>query len=72
MVSGRALFPGSTVEEELKLIFQILGPPDMPRPTSIVHDTFLSMAPRLTDGVSLLTSFLTVNLLDIFLSVLFS
>lgn len=59
MASGRPLFPGSTVEEELNLITRILGPLNAPFPARNIHETLLSRAPRLhEEGISLLSSFL--------------
>lgn len=68
MACGRPLFPGSTVEEELRLIFRALGspPPDawggMAASYNIPHyqpAPLLSWAPRLdADAVDLLTKFL--------------
>lgn len=71
MACGRPLFPGSTVEEELRLIFRVLGSPpadawgglaaaySSPRcsPESLV-----TRAPRLdTDAIELLSKFLCVS-----------
>nr|CAD7595111.1 unnamed protein product [Timema genevievae] len=68
MACGRPLFPGSTVEEELRLIFRTLGSPSEDfwgRATlsySLPHyspEPLLARAPRLdTDAVDLLTKFL--------------
>ncbi|KAL0968736.1 hypothetical protein UPYG_G00271040 [Umbra pygmaea] len=73
MASGRPLFPGSTVEDELHLIFRLLGTPtDDSWPGVSALDEFRSYkfpkyktqhlinhAPRLdTDGIDLLLSFL--------------
>ncbi|KAL1129882.1 hypothetical protein AAG570_012826 [Ranatra chinensis] len=59
MACGRPLFPGSTVDEELCLIFRVLGCPETPLPVASVSDTLLSRAPRLhQDAISLLTCFL--------------
>ena len=61
MASGRPLFPGSPVEEELNLITRILGPLNSPFPSEPVHETLISRAPRLhQDGIYLLKSFLVV------------
>jgi cyclin-dependent kinase 17 len=73
MSSGRPLFPGSTVEDELLLIFRVLGTPkeeDWPgisRSEELANykfsvyqpESLVSRAPRLdTDGISLLSGFL--------------
>jgi len=73
MASGRPLFPGSTVEDELHLIFKVLGTPTEDNWPGISRseelsgykfpayspESLVSKAPRLdTDGVSLLSSFL--------------
>lgn len=73
MSSGRPLFPGATVEDELHLIFKVLGTPkeaDWPgisRSEELINYRFpeyqpenlVARAPRLdTDGISLLSGFL--------------
>ncbi|XP_066996526.1 cyclin-dependent kinase 17 isoform X3 [Anabrus simplex] len=68
MACGRPLFPGSTVEEELRLIFRALGspPPDAWGGMAASYDipqyppaSLVSWAPRLdADAVDLLTKFL--------------
>ncbi|XP_077013677.1 cyclin-dependent kinase 18 isoform X2 [Tamandua tetradactyla] len=73
MATGRPLFPGSTVKEELHLIFRLLGTPTeatWPGVTAISEfqaynfpryppQPLISHAPRLdTDGIHLLTSLL--------------
>ncbi|XP_061630418.1 cyclin-dependent kinase 17-like isoform X2 [Phyllopteryx taeniolatus] len=73
MAAGRPLFPGSTVDDELHLIFRLLGTPaeDSWPGISFVDDfkshkfpkyktqLLINHAPRLdTDGIDLLTSFL--------------
>merc|ERR1719334_1732147 len=73
MSSGRPLFPGSTVEDELHLIFKVLGSPTEEEWPGITKsedfltyrfpvyppENLIGRAPRLdTDGISLLTSFL--------------
>ncbi|XP_055454101.1 cyclin-dependent kinase 18 isoform X2 [Psammomys obesus] len=73
MATGKPLFPGSTVKEELHLIFRLLGTPteeSWPGVTSIsefraynfpryLPQPLLSHAPRLdTEGINLLTSLL--------------
>lgn len=59
MARGRPLFPGSTVDEELSLIFRVLGCPESPLPQSSVANALLTQAPRLhQDAIHLLTSFL--------------
>ncbi|XP_036058441.1 cyclin-dependent kinase 18 isoform X1 [Onychomys torridus] len=73
MATGKPLFPGSTVKEELHLIFRLLGTPTeetWPGVTSLsefraynfpryLPQPLLSHAPRLdTDGINLLTSLL--------------
>jgi len=73
MASGRPLFPGSTVEDELHLIFKVLGTPtenNWPgisrseelagyKFPSYQSESLVTKAPRLdTDGINLLTSFL--------------
>nr|CAD7568391.1 unnamed protein product [Timema californicum] len=68
MACGRPLFPGSTVEEELRLIFRTLGTPSedfwgsAALSYSLPHyspEPLLARAPRLdTDAVDLLTKFL--------------
>lgn len=71
MSSGRALFPGSTVEDELHLIFKTLGTPNrnMLPPSKldlVIHnysptEPLAHRVPRLdTDGLELLHKFLTV------------
>ena len=43
MACGRPLFPGSTVEDELHLIFKVLGTPtEATWPSISQHDEFLS------------------------------
>jgi len=74
MASGRPLFPGSTVEDELHLIFKVLGTPTednwpaMHRSEELLAykfphytaESLVARAPRLDpDGISLLTSFLS-------------
>ncbi|XDV24493.1 hypothetical protein PO909_028639 [Leuciscus waleckii] len=73
MAAGRPLFPGSTVEDELHLIFRLLGTPtedSWPGISSIEEfksynfpkykpQPFINHAPRLdTEGIELLLSFL--------------
>ncbi|EHB13854.1 Serine/threonine-protein kinase PCTAIRE-3 [Heterocephalus glaber] len=73
MATGRPLFPGSTVKEELHLIFRLLGTPTeetWPGVTTLpefraynfpayLPQPLLSHAPRLdTDGINLLTGLL--------------
>uniref|UniRef100_A0A8C5AV04 Protein kinase domain-containing protein n=1 Tax=Gadus morhua TaxID=8049 RepID=A0A8C5AV04_GADMO len=73
MAAGRPLFPGSTVDDELHLIFRLLGTPteeNWPGITSIEEfksykfpkykpQPFINHAPRLdTEGIELLLSFL--------------
>ncbi|KAL4659335.1 cyclin-dependent kinase 17 [Arapaima gigas] len=73
MAAGRPLFPGSTVEDELHLIFRLLGTPtedNWPGISSIDEfksynfpkykpQPFINHAPRLdTDGIDLLLNFL--------------
>lgn len=73
MASGRPLFPGSTVEDELHLIFKVLGTPSDDTWSGIsTYEEFLfynfppyepepliNRAPRLDgDGIDLLTKFL--------------
>ncbi|XP_023370344.1 cyclin-dependent kinase 18 isoform X3 [Otolemur garnettii] len=73
MATGRPLFPGSTVKEELHLIFRLLGTPTeetWPGVTGLsefraynfpryLPQPLISHAPRLdTDGISLLTGLL--------------
>uniref|UniRef100_A0A672SCT3 cyclin-dependent kinase n=1 Tax=Sinocyclocheilus grahami TaxID=75366 RepID=A0A672SCT3_SINGR len=73
MAAGRPLFPGSTVEDELHLIFRLLGTPtedNWPSISSIEEfksynfpkykpQPFINHAPRLdTEGIELLLSFL--------------
>jgi cyclin-dependent kinase 17 len=73
MGSGRPLFPGATVEEELELIVRSLGLPPAEATPSAMH-TFLEgrkqesprplLAPRLDAAAfDLLPKFLTVSLL---------
>lgn len=74
MASGRPLFPGSTVEDQLQLIFSLLGTPDDSTWSGIQsNEDFMSYrfedyspqslihrAPRLDgDGLDLLNKFLT-------------
>lgn len=70
MACGRPLFPGSTVEEELRLIFRVLGsPPEdawggAAAPYAVPHSPapLISWAPRLDcDAFDLLTKFLCVS-----------
>lgn len=73
MASGRPLFPGSTVEEELSLITRLLGPLEGQADQGggderksnfklAVIEALLTRAPRLHhDGVTLLASFLPVR-----------
>ncbi len=78
MASGRPLFPGSTVEDQLKLIFRTLGTPnDETWPGIASNDDFrfydfepwppeqlVSRAPRLDgEGTDLLSRFLKVIIL---------
>ncbi|CAL8339940.1 unnamed protein product [Arctogadus glacialis] len=73
MAAGRPLFPGSTVDDELHLIFRLLGTPteeNWPGITSLEEfksykfpkykpQPFINHAPRLdTEGIELLLSFL--------------
>lgn len=73
MASGRPLFPGSTVEDELHLIFKVLGTPTednwpgISRSEELISykfphyaaESLVARAPRLDpDGITLLTSFL--------------
>ncbi|XP_063219443.1 cyclin-dependent kinase 17-like isoform X2 [Bacillus rossius redtenbacheri] len=68
MACGRPLFPGSTVEEELRLIFRALGTPseDLWGGAASIYmlpfvspEPLLTRAPRLdADGIDLLTKFL--------------
>merc|ERR1711997_41953 len=73
MASGRPLFPGSTVEDELHLIFKVLGTPTQDNWPGISRseelasykfpphsgESLVAKAPRLdSDGVGLLSSFL--------------
>jgi len=73
MASGRPLFPGSTVEDELHLIFKVLGTPTPDNWPGICSsdellnykfphysaEPLVARAPRLDpDGISLLNSFL--------------
>jgi len=73
MASGRPLFPGSTVEDELHLIFKVLGTPNEDNWPGIgrteelqsykfphyTAEPLVARAPRLDpDGISLLNSFL--------------
>lgn len=75
MASGRPLFPGSTVEDELHLIFKVLGTPNnyncpgVERNSEFLQYNFphyepeslLSYAPRICpDGLDLLTRLLQV------------
>jgi len=75
MASGRPLFPGSMVEDQLKLIFRTLGTPSEETwPGITCHDDFrfydfevwppeplVTRAPRLDgEGVDLLSRFLKV------------
>jgi len=74
MASGRPLFPGSTVEDELHLIFKVLGTPTEDNWPGISRseelagykfptyaaESLVARAPRLDpDGIALLTSFLS-------------
>lgn len=74
MASGRPLFPGSTVEDELHLIFKVLGSPTEDTWPGISRseelagykfpnyaaESLVARAPRLDpDGITLLTSFLS-------------
>ena len=76
MASGRPLFPGSTVEDQLKLIFKTLGTPtEETWPSVASNEEFLAYkfdqwppeplvtrAPRLDiEGVDLLAKFLRVS-----------
>jgi len=76
MASGRPLFPGSTVEDQLRLIFRTLGiPTDETWPNISSNEEFLAYnfdqrapeqlvtrAPRLdTEGIDLLANFLKVS-----------
>merc|ERR1711936_333517 len=73
MASGRPLFPGSTVEDELHLIFKVLGSPTEDNWPGIARseelasykfppytgESLVVKAPRLdSDGIGLLSSFL--------------
>ncbi|KAJ3611924.1 hypothetical protein NHX12_020204 [Muraenolepis orangiensis] len=73
MAAGRPLFPGSTVDDELHLIFRLLGTPTEENWPGIANieefksykfpkykpQTFVNHAPRLdTEGIELLLSFL--------------
>jgi len=73
MASGRPLFPGSTVEDELHLIFKVLGTPTEDNWPGIARseelasykfppysaESLMVKAPRLdSDGIGLLSSFL--------------
>ena len=73
MASGRPLFPGSTVEDELHLIFKVLGSPTEDNWPGIARseelasykfppytaESLVVKAPRLdADGIGLLSSFL--------------
>lgn len=75
MVGGRPLFPGSTVEDELHLIFKILGTPSEKSWPGVLSNkdfeaynfpayppvSFVSLAPRMdSDGVKLLAKLLRV------------
>lgn len=77
MASGRPIFPGSTVEDQLKLIFRTLGTPNEDSwPGISTNDDYrfydfeqwppeplVSRAPRLDgDGIELLSKFLRVSL----------
>ncbi|XP_048048532.1 cyclin-dependent kinase 16 isoform X1 [Megalobrama amblycephala] len=56
MITGRPLFPGSTVEDELHLIFRILGSPTEDSwPGVSVNDNFLSYNFPHYDGEPLIT-----------------
>jgi len=74
MASGRPLFPGSTVEDELHLIFKVLGTPTEDNWPGISRseelqsykfphyspESLVARAPRLDpDGINLLNSFLS-------------
>ena len=76
MACGRPLFPGSTVDDELHLIFKVLGTPlEDTWPGIMQHEEFLSYnfpifdreplinhAPRLDgEGLALLANFLKVS-----------
>ena len=70
MACGRPLFPGSTAEEQLGLIFRALGSPPTGPLTEIYEKTYrsppteplLSRAPRLDkDAKHLLSKFLLVR-----------
>lgn len=76
MACGRPLFPGSTVEDELHLIFKTLGTPTEDSLPNISHnqdflsysfphyqaEALLTIAPRLdSDGLDLLAKFLKYN-----------
>ncbi len=76
MASGRPLFPGSTVEDQLRLIFRTLGiPTDDTWPNISSNEEFLAYkfdqrapeplvtrAPRLdSEGIDLLSKFLKVK-----------
>lgn len=75
MVCGRPLFPGSTVEEELRLIFKVLGTPtegvwaDVATAYGFQNyepENLLTRAPRLDpDALDLLNNFLFVSLVEI-------
>lgn len=71
MACGRPLFPGSTVEEELRMIFRALGSPpeDAWDGLAAVYasqkcspEPLLARAPRLdADAIELLSKFLCVS-----------
>lgn len=71
MASGRALFPGSTVEDELHLIFKTLGTPNKNMLPLSYYDLNIpyyfpeSLAHRVSrldvEGLELLLKFLTVS-----------
>lgn len=80
MACGKPLFAGSTVREELQLIFKGLGSPppdcwpDLTIPYTFPHYTaepLVSRAPRLdADAIDLLGKFLCVSIVNSFLSFL--
>ena len=74
MACGRPLFPGSTVDEELRLIFRALGSPPEDAwgglaapycfPRMSPAEPLLARAPRLdADAIELLQKFLCVSII---------
>lgn len=76
MASGRPLFPGSTVEDQLKLIFRTLGTPTEDSWPGITNnedfrfydfevwppEALVTRSPRLdVEGIDLLSRFLKVS-----------